>query len=122
MGLFGGPGSEARAKAKKYGNLAEKLEGNIAKIKGTLEVVETALASSHESFLSNSTAAEGMLNTDFEEHEENWKTEYTMILNRVNAGIQSLELRKNAAREWEAHWYQVAEMEEMEAMMTNGGF
>lgn len=117
--FLGGPGGEARAEAGKYKKVLETLEAKIPELREKISSMERELSGSHESFISNPNAAEGRLNTTFEEHEGYWQEQYRRIIANMEMGVQSLEIRKTAAEQLMKYWEQIASMKET---MARGRF
>lgn len=116
---LGVPGAEERAKAKKYGKLADKLEEKKSEIKEYYDDASNNLEACNSALICNPDSAQGLILTTFDTHQERWKEKYDRILNNVEMGITGLESCIKMARQMEETWNQIADSKEAQA---RGGF
>lgn len=111
--------SEARAKAKMYAEVEEKLGTKITEIESEMTSVETALTEVDNQFVNGGGEAEGKILTTYTHKESLWQIRYQGILSRMEEGVATLRLRKIQAAQFKEYYEMQAEIEEMK---ESGGF
>lgn len=119
MGVFADIGAlwEAQAMVRRYSNLINYLDGRISDLNTSIEMMENALISVHETLTSNPSSAWGLIRITFETKEMVWDDQRTLIINNMKLGVASLGTKKTEAytKKWEAR---VSEIERS----INAGF
>ncbi len=95
---------EAKEMVRKYNSLINYLDGKISELNNSIEMMENALISVHETLTSNSFSAWGLIRTTFEIKEMVWDDQRTTIINNMKLGVVSLEARKTEASIRKAEW------------------
>ena len=108
----------ARNMIWKCSNVISYLEGAISSQQSGIEMVDSAILQLNTNLTANPDSALGFMITTFDEKEAEWYERTQNIISALNAGVDSLVLKKGEVEQKKEEWEEILRREEEE----NAGF
>ena len=102
----------------KCSNVISYLEGAISSQQSGIEMVDSAMQQLNTNLTANPDSALGFMITTFDEKEAEWYERTQNIISALNAGVDSLVLKKGEVEQKKEEWEEILRREEEE----NAGF
>lgn len=113
------PGAwHARNMIGKCSDVISYLEGAISSQQSGIEMVDSAMQQLNTNLTANPDSALGFMITTFDDKEAEWYERTQNIISALNAGVDSLVLKKGEVEQKKEEWEEILRREEEE----NAGF